>query len=70
MAQFLPSQRRKTKKKAKARGGRDSPKFDLSLSQAVIDTQAREAIIDLFPKIPRDDLHAVISRAFQKACRL
>jgi len=37
-----------------------------NLKQAVIDTQAREAIKDLFPKIPVDDLHTVIGRSFQK----
>jgi len=37
-----------------------------NLTQAVIDTQAREAIKDLFPKIPLEDLHIVIGRSFQK----
>ena len=35
-------------------------------SQASIDTQAREAIKDLFPKIPMKDLHAIVTRAFEK----
>ena len=38
----------------------------LDISQATLDTQAREAIKDLFPKIPDKDLHQIISRAFQK----
>ena len=50
------------------RKGRESPKFDLSSSQAVIDTQARQAIKDLFPKIPAQDLHEVVARSFQKVC--
>ena len=36
------------------------------VSQATLDTQAREAIRDLFPRIPDKDLHQIISRAFQK----
>lgn len=56
---------RKPKKRLK-RKGRESPKFDLSMSQATIDTHAREAITDLFPKIPSEDLHQVIARSFQK----
>ena len=54
----------KNKTKGKRRNG--SPGFDMTLSQAVIDTQARETIRDLFPKIPSDDLHTIIGRAFQK----
>ena len=42
----------------------DSPSSDIS--QATLDTQAREAIKDLFPKIPDRDVHQIISRAFQK----
>ena len=40
------------------------------LSQATIDTQAREAIKDLFPKIPQKDLHDIVTRAFEKVCVL
>jgi hypothetical protein len=36
------------------------------VSQAILDTQAREAIKDLFPKIPEKDLHDIICRAFKK----
>ena len=54
------------KKKLKGKRRAASPNFDINLSQAVIDTQAREAIKDLFPKIPESDLHATIGRAFQK----
>ncbi len=42
----------------------DSPSSDIS--QATLDTQAREAIKDLFPKIPDRDVHQIIARAFQK----
>jgi hypothetical protein len=35
------------------------------LSQAAIDTQAREAIKDLFPKIPPKDLHDIVTHAFE-----
>ena len=36
------------------------------VSQAILDMQAREAIKDLFPKIPEKDLHDIICRAFKK----
>ncbi|MCJ1283832.1 hypothetical protein MMC26_003163 [Xylographa opegraphella] len=35
------------------------------LSQATIDTQAREAIRDLFPKIPDKDLRDIVTHAFE-----
>lgn len=54
-----------TKKKRAKRVNKDPP-FDLTLSQAIIDTHAREAIKDLFPKIPQADLHEIVARAFQK----
>lgn len=47
------------------RGLRHSP-VNNDISQATLDTQAREAIKDLFPKIPDKDLHEIICRAFQK----
>ena len=60
-----PRKRSTLKKKRKLRGDRNvSPKSDVS--QATLDTQAREAIRDLFPKIPERDLHAIVARAFQK----
>lgn len=60
-----PRKRSALKKKRKSRGDRNgSPKSDVS--QATLDTQAREAIRDLFPKIPERDLHAIVARAFQK----
>lgn len=60
-----PRKRSALKKKRKTRGDRNgSPKSDVS--QATLDTQAREAIRDLFPKIPERDLHAIVARAFQK----
>ena len=39
---------------------------ELRASQAEIDTEAKEAIKDLFPNIPDDDLYAVIRLAFKK----
>ena len=37
-----------------------------ALSQALIDSQARDAIHDLFPKIPPRDVHDVLCRAFEQ----
>lgn len=66
----LPTrQGKKIKNKGKGKGRASPPRFDLSQSQATIDTQAREAIRDLFPKIPDSDLHETVSRSFQKASR-
>ena len=59
-----------TRNKTKGKRRNGSPSFDMTLSQAVIDTQAREAIRDLFPNIPSNDLHTIIGRAFQKVCEL
>ena len=58
------------KRKLKGKKRNASPSLDMTLSQAVIDTQAREAIKDLFPKIPPSDLHTIIGRAFQKVCEV
>ena len=59
--------RQPAKKKPKSGGLNELPVFDIqSLSQAVIDTQAREAIKDLFPNIPPNDLHVIVGRSFQK----
>lgn len=58
---------KKLKSKGKGKGRASPPRFDVSQSQATIDTQAREAIRDLFPKIPDPDLHETVSRSFQKA---
>ena len=44
--------------------------MDTSLSQAVVDSQAREAIMDLFPNIPPRDLHEIVSRAFDMVSQL
>ncbi|KAI9875404.1 MAG: hypothetical protein M1830_008524, partial [Pleopsidium flavum] len=41
-----------------------SPRSDVS--QAALNAEARDAIKDLFPKIPETDLNKIISRAFQK----
>ena len=43
---------------------KDSAKSDVS--QAILNAEARDAIKDLFPKIPAADLNKIISRAFQK----
>lgn len=40
----------------------------LEASQAEIDTEAKEAIKDLFPNIPDYDLYAVVRLAFKKVC--
>lgn len=62
------SKRNAAKNKQKANQQQEAPKFNMTnLAQGVIDTQAREAIKDLFPKIPVDDLHTIIGRSFQKA---
>lgn len=54
------------RKKSTARVQRQLATVDTSLSQALIDSQAREAIQDLFPKIPQRDLHEIVVRAFDK----
>ena len=59
-SQYIPSNQ---KKKARGKSKR-LPKSNIS--QATLDTQAREAIKDLFPKIPDIDLHEIIRRAFEK----
>lgn len=41
-------------------------KLRANMSQALIDSQARDAIHDLFPKIPARDAHDVICRAFNQ----
>ncbi|MCJ1263955.1 hypothetical protein MMC22_003826 [Lobaria immixta] len=64
----LPSihqQQRSVNKRKNTRGLRDNS-INTDISQATLDTQAREAIKDLFPKIPDKDLHEIICRAFQK----
>ena len=60
----LRSTRAKKAKRGSIEGKNSSAKS--GLSQAAVDTQAREAIRDLFPKIPEKDLHQIISRAFKK----
>lgn len=52
-------------RKAKSQHKRkDSPSS--GVSQANLNAEARDAIKDLFPKIPESDLNKIISRAFQK----
>ncbi|MCJ1412307.1 hypothetical protein MMC19_006401 [Ptychographa xylographoides] len=48
----------------KQKGQQDLP-LKPGLSQATIDTQAREAIKDLFPNIPPKDLHDIVTHAFE-----
>lgn len=49
-----------------ARHGRPKATLPKDVPQAVLDTQAREAIKDLFPKMPNKDLHEIVFRAFEK----
>lgn len=42
------------------------PPSELEASQITINTEARDAIKDLFPNIPQDDLFQIIKTAFQK----
>ena len=62
-ATLRPGRFRKGKR---ARTEGDDAKNKPGLSQAAVDTEAREAIRDLFPKIPEKDLHQIITRAFKK----
>lgn len=59
----------KKKKKSKKRGtvAHQIPQR-LEASQAEIDTEASQAIRDLFPRIPQEDLDAVVILAFKKVC--
>lgn len=52
--------------KPKAKDQHNLLGIDSTLSQAMIDSQARDAIRDLFPRIPERDLHEIIIRAFDK----
>lgn len=42
------------------------PQADSEASQLTINTEARDAIKDLFPNIPQGDLFQIIKTAFQK----
>lgn len=44
------------------------PQADSELDQTTINTEARDAIKDLFPTIPDKDLFQIIKTAFQKVC--
>ena len=46
------------------------PPVDSEVSQLTINTEARDAIKDLFPNIPQDDLYQIIKTAFQKVSSL
>jgi hypothetical protein len=43
---------------------------DSEVSQEVINTEARDAIKDLFPNVPDKDLFQIIKTSFQKVCSL
>ncbi|KAJ5995821.1 hypothetical protein N7481_002798 [Penicillium waksmanii] len=45
------------------------PTPDANKDQLTINTEARDAITDLFPNIPLNDLHQIIKTAFQKGQR-
>ena len=63
--QQVPKPNSKTKKRKNPIGKRNiSPQS--GVSQATIDTEAREAIRDLFPNIPENDLYDIIRQAFSK----
>ncbi|KAL8831273.1 MAG: hypothetical protein Q9191_000962 [Dirinaria sp. TL-2023a] len=63
-----PKPNSKPKKKKNAIGKKNaSPQS--GVSQATIDTEAREAIRDLFPNIPENDLYDIIRQAFSKKRR-
>ena len=46
----------------------DHATADSEVNQEVINTEARDAIKDLFPNIPDNDLFQIIKTAFQKVC--
>ena len=43
---------------------------DLDVPQITINTEARDVIRDLFPRIPDDDINQIIKTAFQKVTLL
>lgn len=49
-------------------GSQNNKEVDLDAPQEVINTDARDAIKDLFPNIPDDDLFQIIKTSFQKVC--
>lgn len=68
--QYWPEESHKSKVAAAKKGGsknasrRSIPHAQRRKDQAEVDREAREAITDLFPAIPPDDLKEVIRRAF------
>ncbi|KAI1953677.1 hypothetical protein LOZ57_000018 [Ophidiomyces ophidiicola] len=52
-----------------ARGPITERKADSELSQNIINTEARDAIKDLFPNIPAKDLNQIVKTAFRKGKR-
>lgn len=52
-----------------AMGRREDPtRTGSEVSQITLNTDARDAIRDLFPNIPDQDLNQIIKTAFQKVC--
>lgn len=43
---------------------------DADVPQITINTEARDVIRDLFPKIPDDDINQIVKTAFQKVSSL
>ena len=48
--------------------GDSTRSHDPGVSQIMINTEARDALKDLFPNIPDNDLNQIIKTAFQKVC--
>jgi hypothetical protein len=48
----------------------ESPPSNSEVDQIIINTEARDAIRDLFPNIPDNDLNQIIKTAFQKVSPL
>ena len=62
----VPSKKKKSKKKKKKGSVLQQAFPQIEASQAEIDTEATQAIRDLFPKIPEENLLAVVQLAFKK----
>lgn len=67
--QKLPLRRVSNAKSKPTKHLKTTPNQDVNVSQATIDTEAREAIRDLFPNIPNEDLYTIIRQAFDKVGR-
>jgi len=65
------NKRHLVKAQRKTRNKRNAPASEalapqLDVSQATIDTDALQAIRDLFPNIPEKDLYTIVRHAFEK----